>query len=143
MSEHDLSLVTAADGQADGEDCQGDDAGDDEGEGGGEERLERSGVVLGRLLAPVTAVHRAAEEPGARGPAVLTGVSTELVQELCQTVSPYRVNQARDMRDNTRIRTIRGFRKTLMVDITVTINSDRTRLVRSVPNIVISLASLE
>ena len=66
------------DGETDGEDGEGDDAGNDEGKGGGEERLERAGVGLGRLLAPVTAVHSAAEEPGASGAAVLILSSQQL-----------------------------------------------------------------
>ena len=47
------------------------------------------------------------------------------------------------MRDHTRIRTIGGFRKSLVVDITITVYSDRTGLVWWVSNIVISLPSLE
>ena len=116
--------LTAADCQADGEDGQGDDAGDDEGKGGGEERLERPRVGLRGLQAPVAAVHCAAEKPGARGPAVLIlgrgEVRVRVTRYLPQ--SSYLVNQTGDVRDNTRIGTVGGLGKTLMVDITIAVN---------------------
>ena len=62
---------SAADGQADGQHHHHDHGGQDEGEGGGEESVERTGVGQGRVQAPVTAVHRAADEPGPTGPTVL------------------------------------------------------------------------
>ena len=62
---------TATHGQADGEQDEPDHAGHDEREGGGEEGVQGARVALGRVQAPVTAVHRAADKARARGPAVL------------------------------------------------------------------------